>query len=128
MVNAIILEWPRTECWPNRSKGKHWTVLGKARKKQRQDAELHARSVGLKLPEGPVVAVLSVHPPTRRRYDLDNLLAAMKAAIDGLVTAADRDDSDIIEVRVRKCSVASKSLGGYVAVGFEPDDGSSQAW
>ena len=127
MVNRVILGWPDSKCWPNRSKGKHWTVLGRARKKQRADAETLARDVGLALPDGPVVAVLSAYPPTRRRYDLDNLLAAMKAAIDGLVTAVGRDDSDIVEVRVRKGS-PSRLVGGYVTVAFEADDGGSVAW
>lgn len=126
-TSTVFLGWPETAAWPNRSKGKHWTVLSGARKRQRKDAEDYARTVGLRLPDGPVIAVIGVHPPTRRRYDLDNTLAALKGALDGLVTAAGRDDSDIAEVRIRKCSVSPKLVGGHVTVTFIPDDG-GEAW
>lgn len=67
----------------------HWSVRAKARAAQREEARWVARSaVQLVKPLWPS-AHITVTPyyPDRRRRDTDNLLSALKAAIDGIVDA-----------------------------------------
>lgn len=63
------------------------------------------------------MAVSAVHlnltftPPTRRRFDLDNLLARMKAGLDGLADVLGVDDSRwTLEIS------KADQVGGYVQV------------
>lgn len=71
-------------------------------------------------PVGPAVLVVTVHPPDHRRRDLDNVLAALKAAIDGLVDggvlADDRTES-VPVVIVRRGEAVP---GGAVVIQVQP--------
>lgn len=50
----------------------------------------------------PVCAVLPI-TPTRRRRDIDNVLAGLKSALDGLTdTGWWKDDSDIVSISIRR--------------------------
>lgn len=89
---SVTFPWPPSALSPNARQ--HWTKLAKAKKSYRAACYLTAVAQGA----APVVAVgLHVHlqfaPPTRRKYDLDNLLARMKAGLDGLSDAIWVDDS-----------------------------------
>jgi crossover junction endodeoxyribonuclease RusA len=76
---------------PNRQKG-GWRKKSAARKTQRTYACLIASTIQNK-PHGEVLAVNIVfHPPDRRKRDLDNCLAAMKGAMDGIADALQVDD------------------------------------
>lgn len=69
---------------------------------------------------GPAILVVTVHPPDHRRRDLDNVLAALKAAIDGLVDggvlADDRTES-VPVVIVRRGEAVP---GGAVVIQVQP--------
>jgi len=87
----IVLPWPARVLWPNSRV--HWAALARARKRQRMDAAWRAKAAGLR----PLAALglhvaLQFNPPARRAFDLDNALAAMKGALDGIrsMTAAGR--------------------------------------
>lgn len=98
----VSIPWPEVACWPNRSKGWHWTRTSRARKAQREIALDVARE--LVLPAGALVAIVYLRPPSRRGYDADNALAALKGAFDGIFEACGRDDSEIVDSRIRRCS------------------------
>ena len=89
---SVAFPWPPSALSPNARQ--HWTSLAKAKKSYRAQCYLTAVAQGAT----PVVATgLHVHlhfaPPTRRKYDLDNLLARMKSGLDGLSDAIGVDDS-----------------------------------
>jgi len=83
----LILPMPESCLWPNRVS--HWTKKARAKKKQRQTAAL------LALPHRPKsrdpiasgVIEFRFYWPDARRRDMDNALAAMKSAIDGIKDA-----------------------------------------
>jgi len=51
--------------------------------------------------DGPLVVTIDVHPPDRRRRDLDNLF---KGILDALEKGgAYHDDSQIEDLRIRRC-------------------------
>ena len=62
-----------------------------ARKNQRDFAYWLAKSEGIKIPADAVLHV-TFHPSRKRRFDLDNALAAIKADLDGLARASGVDD------------------------------------
>jgi len=89
---TVALPWPARALWPNARV--HWALLARARKRQRQEAAWRAKAAGLR----PIVAdalhvALTFHPPSRRAFDLDNALSAMKAALDGIADVLGVDDS-----------------------------------
>jgi len=89
---ALILPWPSPSLSPNARV--HW--------RQKASAAATARSLawgmtleamhGRKL-EGPPALSWQFCPPSRRRYDMDNLIAQHKAAQDGIADALGIDDS-----------------------------------
>ena len=57
---------------------------------------------------------MTFHPPGRYRYDLDNLVARMKAPLDGLASALGVDDRHF-----RLAAPAIGDVGGFVSVRFD---------
>lgn len=100
----MVLSWPARACQPNSSVHPH--TRSAARRAQRAQAA----AAGLLARDLPADAVLHAEllfvPPDRRRRDLDNLIASMKGALDGVFDEQGRDDR---ELRV---------ITGYLA---EPD-------
>ena len=89
----ITLPWPVSRLMPNRRHGKHWGASQPAKVRARQDAYLLAKSVKQLLSEGPLPLRIEFHAPDARKRDIDNLLAAHKAALDGIAQALGVDDS-----------------------------------
>jgi len=88
----ILLPWPERVLWPNSRS--HWAQLARARKWQRQEAAWRAKIAGARAMDCQSLHVaLTFHPETRRAFDLDNALAAMKAALDGIADVLQIDDS-----------------------------------
>lgn len=90
----LDLPWPDRRLSPN-ARG-HWAVTAKAKKAYRARCCGIARQAGVRaLVTGK--DALSVHltflPPDRRPRDWDNLVASMKAGLDGLSDALGVDDS-----------------------------------
>lgn len=106
----IVLPWPPSELSPN--KRQHWAQLAKAKKLYRTACATRARIQGLdRMAVNAVNLKLTFYPPTRRRFDLDNLLARMKSGLDGLADVIGVDDSRwTLEI-----SKADR-VGGYVQV------------
>ena len=74
----------------------HWSVKAKARSAQREEARWVARSAVRLVKPLWASAHITVTPyyPDRRRRDTDNLLSALKAAIDGIVDEGILADDD----------------------------------
>lgn len=100
----ITLPWPDTSLSPNTRS--HWAPKSKAARAAKELAwgmTLNAvatqnalfGAVGAPLPTWPdeVPVALEFTPPNRRRRDMDNLLASMKSALDGIALALGVDDS-----------------------------------
>jgi crossover junction endodeoxyribonuclease RusA len=72
----------------------HWAQKASAAKKARVDAAWLAREAGLKSMDAVAIkATIIFSPKTARAYDLDNALASLKPAIDGIAAVVGVDDS-----------------------------------
>lgn len=92
MKASIFLPWPDKRLSPNARQ--HWAALAKVKKKAKTDAYYLALEAGVgKIDAGSILVRYSFFPPSRRAYDLDNLVASMKAAADGIAMAIEVDDS-----------------------------------
>lgn len=88
---VVRLPWPEPALWQNRRV--HWRVRAKATKAARMSAwgiacDEGLFTSGIKSPR----LVFSFYPPDRRKRDLQNMPATMKAAIDGIADALGVDD------------------------------------
>lgn len=91
-MTQIALPWPPAELSPN--KRAHHQVKARAVKAYRSACYWSARPEKLAMPEdGEVVLSLVFHPPDAHRRDLDNMLAAAKAGLDGFADAHAIDDN-----------------------------------
>ena len=110
---SLDLPWPPADLNPNRARRLHWAARREATALYRRDCFLIARvktgwlrrvKDGTPMPlTPPVSATVTFWMPDRRRRDLDNLLAAMKPAWDGLVDAgllAD-DNADQLSITLK---------------------------
>jgi len=88
---VIRLPWPRPALWQNRRV--HWRARHAATKGARADAWAMACDAGLHFSgfTAPRL-VFSFYPPDKRRRDLQNMPATMKAQIDGIADALGVDD------------------------------------
>lgn len=92
-MRIVDLPWPSPALSPNARV--HYLAKHRAATAYRLAAAYHGRSDGRKPLQNPVCAVLPL-VRTRRRRDLDNALASLKSALDGLTDAGWwADDSDI---------------------------------
>lgn len=107
----ITLPWPPAGLSPNARH--HWATTARLKKQYRQACAWQAKAQGAQ----PIAADrLQVHlhfvPPNRRARDWDNLIASMKAGLDGLADVLKVDDS-----RWRlSFEVAEGEIGGMVKV------------
>jgi crossover junction endodeoxyribonuclease RusA len=92
---AFKLPWPEA-CLAQNSRG-HWAVSAPRKKKARAVAKRVCSTALLngKLHRDTMLSViLTFHPPElKRRRDLQNLIGAMKYAVDGIADAVGIDDS-----------------------------------
>lgn len=106
------LPWFPKELSPNSRC--HWATVAKHKKTYRETAFVYAKAAltqsGLKAPEPGcrVHITLEFYPPTKRRYDLDNCLAAMKAGLDGVSDALKVDDQNFALTILRFPETGSK--------------------
>jgi crossover junction endodeoxyribonuclease RusA len=87
----LELPFPPKELSPNARL--HWTAKARAVKKYRADCYLLAKMAKIKIDwEGDIHLFVNFYPPIKRRYDLDNLAARMKAGMDGIADALGVND------------------------------------
>jgi crossover junction endodeoxyribonuclease RusA len=100
----VILQWPHKDLSPN-ARG-HWAKRSRAAKTARSQAFLLTRQSMGEQPgahlawdairsitiDGTLIVRIVFEPPARYRYDIDNLVARMKASLDGIADAVGIDD------------------------------------
>jgi crossover junction endodeoxyribonuclease RusA len=93
----VSLPWPPRDASPNARA--HWAAVHRARARYRADARVlaiaaGARDFSMMVPDGAVLRVtLCAYPPDKRRRDWDNVVASVKAGLDGIADALGIDDS-----------------------------------
>lgn len=114
----IRLPWPPVVLSPNSRA--HWAKVAKAKANYRADCSTVTRSqLGPKVKEllpaaGELELLIEFIPPQARKYDRDNLLARMKAGLDGVCDCLAIDDARFEPITI---SMRSKPLRrGFVQV------------
>lgn len=108
----VVLPWPPLPLSPNHKV--HWAIRRRAvadYKKQAWALALEATHGRVKRLKGRVDVEMHFYPPTAARRDEDNLIASMKAGIDGLAAAIATDDC---QFHYREIHVHDKAPPGYV--------------
>ena len=90
-MNTVILPWPPKELSPNATL--HWAKKAKYKKAYRHtcwaltlEAKLTADGLG-KIP-----ILITFYPPDKRHRDADNMVASIKAGLDGVADALKIND------------------------------------
>ena len=88
----ILLPWPSPELSPNSRV--HWSKKAKAAKYARLYAYVRTKEAKVVAnTTGKITLAIEFVKPSRRRMDLDNMLASLKPALDGIAQALGVDDS-----------------------------------
>ena len=83
MSNSVKLPWPNPSLSPNARV--HHMALSRVKKAARHDAAWAAKAANLIAPGSDRIKVtMTFHPKDKRQRDRDNLLAQMKAYLDGI--------------------------------------------
>lgn len=90
MSVEIELDWFNKVLNPNSRA--HWRPVAKAKKSQRRDAYYLAKAAGTPPMQELYQLNIIFHPPCKRPRDLDNCMAAIKGALDGIADAWGVDD------------------------------------
>lgn len=116
-MSSIVLPWPPKQLSPNARI--HWATRARHAKAYKSACYAITRQAGLPPPYqiGKIALRLDFCPPNRVRRDLDNLLASMKAGIDGVAWALGVDDS-----RFTFAIALSNEVGGYVRMTIESEN------
>lgn len=116
-MNTVVLPWPPKELSPNARL--HHMALHRVKKAYRTACWLQARKAGMSaatlLGAEEAEVHLVFYPPDKRNRDADNMLASMKAGLDGLADALKVDDSIF-----RVTFDVSDDIGGMVKVSVVP--------
>lgn len=87
----VTLPWPPSDLSPNTRQ--HYMALARARKAYRAACWAQAKAQGLgKLTAARLHIDVEFVPPTRRGFDLDNLLARIKSGMDAIADVTGVDD------------------------------------
>jgi crossover junction endodeoxyribonuclease RusA len=92
MICTITLPWPSPELSPNARL--HWSAMARAKKSARRTAYiLTMEAKARQMQEMPrLLVAVTYNPPSRQKYDMDNLVSRMKSAFDGISDACFVDD------------------------------------
>lgn len=90
----IELDFPPPELFPNRSKGKHWTVTHAKKTAYRENSAWLTKyqMKDWKPTDGQIKVTITFVMPDKRLRDTDNCLAAAKAGLDGMADALGVND------------------------------------
>jgi len=124
----IRLPFPAPKLFPNRKNGNHWTTTSAVKDAQKNAAYMLTKealqTTKAEWPEGNIPLSLVYLTPDKRKRDLDNMLAASKALIDGMAKALEVDDSRFKPILV-DWILGPKEGGLIAAVGINIVSGTS---
>lgn len=110
----IQIMWPPDGCHPNKNTSMHWRDKGNARKWYKEACIVDTkRQTKEKITGDANIPVSIVFHPPRNSGDIDNMLAACKAGLDGMCLALGIDDK---RLRPMTLDVGEKSPGGKVVI------------
>ena len=113
----VRLPFPDKKLMPNKKNGKHWTSTAANKDAQKRDAYIFTgdalRKAGPQTWNEHIPLSLLYLKPDKRHRDLDNLLAASKALIDGMALALGVDDKRFKPILID--SVLGSKDGGLIA-------------
>ena len=117
---TISLPWPDAKLSPNGRE--HWAAKKDVVKAARTYAWALALEVMVAQPayvstEIPLAVRFDFYPPNKRHFDLDNLVARMKAAQDGIFDALGINDRKITRIEANRLGVVKC---GKVVITVEP--------
>jgi crossover junction endodeoxyribonuclease RusA len=96
----LELPWPPSSLSPNARK--HWAAKMPVKNKYKLDCFYIATQNLHKYEMGKMLHIsLVFHPPSNRRYDLDNLLSRMKSGLDGIAEAWKLNDAFFQPITIR---------------------------
>ena len=114
---TITLPWPHKGLSPNARK--HWRAKASLVKEARLEGALIVKNKSLSAGadyQGKLQATLLFSPPDNAYRDLDNMVASMKAYIDGVCDALAINDRQITKQVAEK---SKKCAGGKVVLTLE---------
>jgi crossover junction endodeoxyribonuclease RusA len=124
MTFFLELPWPPSTLSPNQATGRSWQPIHRARSAYRDACctatllALHKRTVR----DEPMRLAMEFRPPPDGRdRDRDNLIARMKAGIDGVARALRINDSRFVEVSGRVGPPAEAAHMARVSVTITAD-------
>lgn len=86
----VELPWPPRALWPNARN--HWSAMARAKRSYKAAAWALAAEARQPMPQARLRVHMAFCPPDKIRRDMDNLIAAMKAGLDGISQAIGVDD------------------------------------
>jgi crossover junction endodeoxyribonuclease RusA len=91
-MNTVKLPWPPKELSPNSTL--HWSKKVKKKKEYRTACWALTLEAKLVAPpgEGKIPVEITFYPPDKRHRDADNMVASIKAGLDGLADALKVND------------------------------------
>jgi crossover junction endodeoxyribonuclease RusA len=88
---VIVLPFPHKALWPNGRA--HWAIKAREAKKLRQEAAWATKAASLRIGDSPIPLHITCHPKAKGPApDRDNIIAAAKAAVDGIADALGIND------------------------------------
>lgn len=110
-MNEITLPWPPKALSPNVRV--HWGEKSKYTKAYRMEGFAAAHQAGWKgyKGEGEIHLSLEFYTPSKRHHDQDNMIASIKAGLDGIAQSMGVNDS-----RFRLHPSMGDNVGGYIKV------------
>jgi crossover junction endodeoxyribonuclease RusA len=91
-MNTVKLPWPPKELSPNSTL--HWSKKSKKKKEYRTACWALTLEAKLAAPpgEGKIPIEINFYPPDKRHRDADNMVASIKAGLDGVADALKVND------------------------------------
>lgn len=91
MIYTVELPWPTQGATLNSRK--HWAAKAKIQKAIKEETMALCNHLPQQQNAQKIAITIIFYPPDNRRRDADNLLAAMKPALDAIANQLDVDDS-----------------------------------
>jgi crossover junction endodeoxyribonuclease RusA len=94
-MNTLVLPWPPKELSPNSTL--HWARKAKFKKEYRRTCWALTLEAGwINPPEGKIPLTITFYPPDKRHRDADNMVASIKAGLDGVADAMKVNDRQFL--------------------------------